>query len=469
MFETDLSGQPVVVEDLDAEWVLALLEDKEAAAREAERGKLRLAARWCVLHPASADTGVATWGGPGLLESDESLGGDGTPAIAAFAPEPFAAALGVSTTTGMQLIADGLDLQHRLPRIWRRVEALEVAPWKARKVAQATHVLSRAAAAYVDGELAARLDSCGAVLIERVVAMAVAKHHPELLAERERKGKAGWQVRLHHPGAGEFAGTSHLDVTGDTLDLTKFYDLVCDQAAALAALGDDDPLEVRKAKALGVIADQQASLDLLALVGDQEPGPTGTGRAATTRFYLHFSLSDLVRFAEPQSATAVGEVEKFGPATIAKIREWVGHSRVTVQPVLDLGCGDAVDRHEPPAWMRELVILRDRHCVFPFCHRPSRSCDLDHIDPYDDTGPPGQTRPDTWLRSADDITGARRPGAGGISDIETTPISGPGRTVAGMPSPRPAPSRSSATDDSVRLERSHSVAALPVRLLGFAP
>jgi hypothetical protein len=46
--------------------------------------------------------------------------------------------------------------------------------------------------------------------------------------------------------------------------------------------------------------------------------------------------------------------------------------------------------------MRELIILRDRHCVFPWCARDARGCDLDHIDPYvppDQGGPPGQTRP----------------------------------------------------------------------------
>ena len=46
--------------------------------------------------------------------------------------------------------------------------------------------------------------------------------------------------------------------------------------------------------------------------------------------------------------------------------------------------------------MRDQVMLRDAHCVFPSCHRDSRSCDLDHITEYvlvDDGGPPGQTRP----------------------------------------------------------------------------
>ena len=46
--------------------------------------------------------------------------------------------------------------------------------------------------------------------------------------------------------------------------------------------------------------------------------------------------------------------------------------------------------------MRELVILRDRHCVFPWCARDARSCDLDHTTPYvppDEGGPPDQTNP----------------------------------------------------------------------------
>jgi hypothetical protein len=64
--------------------------------------------------------------------------------------------------------------------------------------------------------------------------------------------------------------------------------------------------------------------------------------------------------------------------------------------VLDLARVDAVDTHDPPAWMADLVRLRDPFCVFPGCHRTSRACDLDHIEPYtpiDHGGPPDQTRP----------------------------------------------------------------------------
>ena len=46
--------------------------------------------------------------------------------------------------------------------------------------------------------------------------------------------------------------------------------------------------------------------------------------------------------------------------------------------------------------MREQVILRDRHCVFPWCGRDARATDLDHTIAYvpmDEGGPPGQTHP----------------------------------------------------------------------------
>jgi hypothetical protein len=126
----------------------------------------------------------------------------------------------------------------------------------------------------------------------------------------------------------------------------------------------------------------------------------GRARAAKTTLYLHLSLADLLAShaadtsADTTPVETLGEVERLGPATTTRIKEWVTHSRVSIRPVLDLARTDAVDEHDPPAWMRELVILRDPHCVFPWCPRNARRCDLDHIDPYDETGPPGQTTPE---------------------------------------------------------------------------
>src|SRR5262245_36497378 len=100
------------VEDLSPVALLELAAANEREIREREALRLRLAYQWAVTHPATEDTGVETPGGPAfdILESPESPGGDGTPAVAAFTPEPFALAVGMSPRAGAALIGDSLDL-----------------------------------------------------------------------------------------------------------------------------------------------------------------------------------------------------------------------------------------------------------------------------------------------------------------------------------------------------------------------
>lgn len=258
MIETDVMNLPFEVDDLDAETLLALASDSEIQTRVAERRKLRLAHQWCVLHPAGQGD-VATWSDAGLKGTgdwDEPLGGEGSPKVAAFTAEPFAAALGLTPYAGMLLLADALDLRHRLPRLWAQVEALHLPAWKARQVAQATRELSCEAADFVDERLTSRKQGFGAPTVVKQVAEAIARFHPDLLEEQQRTGRRSWRVRLHRPRDGSSIETSHFEATGSTLDLQKFYDLVCAEAAALGQQGDQDPLDLRKAKALGVIADR---------------------------------------------------------------------------------------------------------------------------------------------------------------------------------------------------------------------
>ena len=62
----------------------------------------------------------------------------------------------MSPSAGAQLIADALDLRHRLPLLWKRVSRFEVPAWQARRVARQTHRLPKAAAIWVDEQLADR-------------------------------------------------------------------------------------------------------------------------------------------------------------------------------------------------------------------------------------------------------------------------------------------------------------------------
>ncbi len=116
--------------------------------------------------------------------------------------------------------------------------------------------------------------------------------------------------------------------------------------------------------------------------------------------FVHLAPADLA--ADLAGGTGAVSIEHLGAATTRLLTDWLTRhtatgGKVVLRPVLDLNNHTAVDQHDPPAAMREQVLLREAHCVFPGCARDSRACDLDHITPYvaiDDGGPPGQTRPD---------------------------------------------------------------------------
>ena len=131
------------VEDLDPAGVLEPPPRPNEPSRRARVPQAPARRHWADPAPRHRRHRRGDPGGPALdvLLADESLGGDGTPMVAAFTPEPFALALGISPSAGAQLIADALDLRHRLPLLWKRVERLEVPAWQARRVARQTHRL----------------------------------------------------------------------------------------------------------------------------------------------------------------------------------------------------------------------------------------------------------------------------------------------------------------------------------------
>ncbi len=276
------------------------------------------------------------------------------------------------------------------------------APWQARRVAQQTHALPLAGARWVDHRLATRTDgSLGPVITDRLVALATAKYDPEAHQQREANATAASEVTLSHPHPTLYAGTSDLTATGDTPVLQGFYDLLCAIAHQLWLDGDTDPLGVRKIKAIALIttlATGQATHDAATVLGSVLGSPAVTKQASgKIRLYVLVDADDLDTDAEGGAAYAVGTIERLGAATMAKLRQWVGHHQVEILPVLNMHRRDAVDSHDPPEWMKQLVELRDGHCVFPRCTVPAKHCDKDHLVPYlpiDEGGPPGQTHPD---------------------------------------------------------------------------
>src|SRR3954462_6907853 len=116
LVEVEVSGAPVVVDDLPDECVLDLIRDCEVQAREADRRKLRYARHWAERHVVTDVLDAAHWSDADPRDAEVTIGGEGTPLIGAGCVETLAAALGVSSRTAMQLMSDSLDLSYRLPR-----------------------------------------------------------------------------------------------------------------------------------------------------------------------------------------------------------------------------------------------------------------------------------------------------------------------------------------------------------------
>ncbi|WP_188421671.1 HNH endonuclease, partial [Nocardioides daphniae] len=357
------------------------------AAAEAE--ELELVYAWVVSHPALGEGGV--------LSADEFPGGAGTPGVAAFTAEPLAGVLRVSPAAAQSLLADTVDLVHRLPRLWDQVQALEVAVWKARRIATATRSLSLEAARWVDRQMIGAAGSIGAAALDRLIALAVARVDPAGQKEKEAAERAKWDVDLTHPRG--WAGTSQLTAVGDTVALGEVMDRISADADALAGAGDADTVGARRVKALLSLA--REGVDQLAFgfaAADAAASKTGRGRPRQAlKLYVHASLADLATLAAGSGSddTAVAEVERLGPITSDLLKQWSGVTRVTVTPVLDLADAPWSPRHDPPPRMREHVVLRHRGCVFPFCGRDARSGDLDHVIPWDPDAPSGPAKPGT--------------------------------------------------------------------------
>ena len=119
-------------------------------------------------------------------ERARRLGGDGTPEVCEFAAAVLGARIGRSPYAAAQLMADALDLHHRLTAHWAGVEAGEVRASYARHVCAKTRDLTQEEAAYVDAAVAESADgripwSRFEALVEGKVAAAA----PEAAREKE--------------------------------------------------------------------------------------------------------------------------------------------------------------------------------------------------------------------------------------------------------------------------------------------
>ncbi|WP_152362897.1 hypothetical protein [Microlunatus speluncae] len=256
-----IDGDGVVVDlpELDSDQALEFLKGAFALETRAESNQLQIAAHWADLHSGDA-LARNTTARPGR-ERARTIGGDGTPAIGEFCVGEFAAVAGVSTYVGTRLIADALDLRHRFPQTWARIGRYEVPIWVCRRVADKTRILSLEAARYVDAAIAPYLSSLPA---PRLFALLEAKIIEADPADAEARARFYQAQRFVRTGRTTDCGIKTLIARAEAGDVIMFTAL-CDRIAQILKLnGDTTPLDLRRSKAIGIIANPLRTIALLA-------------------------------------------------------------------------------------------------------------------------------------------------------------------------------------------------------------
>ncbi|GAA1763194.1 hypothetical protein GCM10009795_007240 [Nocardioides hankookensis] len=344
--------------------LLACATEADLAERLAAAKKFELAARWAEAHPAPVEDAVVDELGELVMFGDQpiALAGEGAPGMSEFAVAEFAAACGMTAHQGRAFLGAALEAKYRLPRIWARAMAGEVAVWKVRRVTDRTRRLDPIAAASVDRDLAPVLEACSWVKVENAVETAAAEADPEhaegVRLDRSRDQHLDIGLTVTHLNDG-------LVPVSGLLDYTDALALEAQIKAGAHALLTDHPeldLDIRRAMAAGQLG----------------------GDAAVPR--------EVVIYAHHQPDEAHGIVTVEGAhllyATIEQLFEWCTQqgTKVSLRPVLDLSEEITVDRYTPTDRQREQAILVTPTCVFPHCNKEARGCDLDHIQPYNQGG-----------------------------------------------------------------------------------
>src|SRR4051794_25708494 len=287
---------------LAAAAVLASARRARAIANAAEAQVLADAVAWAHLHQVTDPDDASTV----LVEHGHDTGipiaGQGAPLVSEFAVAEFASALGLSAAAGRNLVGQALELAHRLPKLWARVQAGSLAPWRARRVAEQTLCLSMEAAAYVDQMLSPFAHRTGPAQTQRLVEEAIARFMPEYAAEQRDRAAEQRYFSIDHDQV-SFAGTSRVHGELDLADALDLEDAVRAGADQLKALGNQESLAVRRSLAVGMLARGQEAFELgvvstdrsqarCSTTGDSDHrSTTGSGRQVV--LYVHLSEAAL--------------------------------------------------------------------------------------------------------------------------------------------------------------------------------
>ena len=383
------------INDLDPAGVLAESERALTERRAAQVKDLLLVLQWADLHggdPQREPGAVPIrFGGDKLVE----LGGDGTPSVQDLCVHELAIARETHPLATRSMMADALDLRHRLPRVWAQVVGLACETWVACKVARMSRRLDRHQVGIVDAAVA---EAIGGQSPGRVLAIAEAKvieadttaHAARLDEERRRRGVWLSRTDVETGSRGVFARVEPSDAVWVDAMLERIVDAFLARPDVLRAHHPDLPAALDdltrdelRAISFGWLARPDDVRDLLA--GAEVPRKPH--HSAVVYVHLHES-------AVAGTSNGVARVEGLGPMLLEDVTRLLGHAQVTVKPVLDLDEHTSVNAYEFPAAVSARTRLRCVGDVFPYAAGAATMTgryDDDHAVPFDPGGPPGQT------------------------------------------------------------------------------
>ncbi|UYM05178.1 HNH endonuclease signature motif containing protein [Solicola gregarius] len=363
------------------------------------------------LDESAADPNVLRLAG---AERVHPYGGDGTPDIPEFAVCEVAAALGLANQSAASLVADMLDLRHRLPLLFGCLRNGDVESWRVRRVASGTRELDLETAGRVDERLA-RAASDGAPVLARmsrsrvrkVIDQIACKDDAEQADDEAAYNLANRSVRISRGpiGVDEISGTLASGAA------QRLYARVDEIAGWLGEVDDADgedrrPKDVRRSIALTMLADHDQVADLFDQVqrlrrqcatdpdtpdnadtpvdadtSDDTDGP-GTVPQRSTR------LPATVLYVHLDAASGTWSLDGHGPITRTEAVDLVGHSRVTVKPVIDLAENLTYTGYvAPPRLKEQTALANEGYCTFPHCTSSAWRGEYDHIVDYHARGP----------------------------------------------------------------------------------
>ena len=313
----------------------------------------------------------------------------------------IALAMKVCEGTARYMVGEVCDLVNQMPNCWAKVTDGEACLWQARMVAREVDCLDEAGKANIDNQIAPCLGTLSYGRLMNQVEAAIKAEDPDRFRRRE-KSKSDRRVHIGGDKHDLLSGwvSARLD-RAETIFLETTVSLLAER---IANDGDDSCVDIRRAKALGMLANPAAAVQLLGVHFNRGMDPVLATEAdkkafveaakdmipvltPRTQLYIHFFADNL------DVGEALARVESIGPVLKDQVASLTKSTQIHLSRVIHTEGNDiGVDQYEIPARIREQVVLRNSHCVFPWSSVESRHLDLDHTIAYQ-VGGLGQTRP----------------------------------------------------------------------------